>query len=156
MKTFSLLLAVFGLALAGCESISDATGGIREKLAARNQPHTRTFAAEPRATYEAARGALDQMDFRFLRGGPAQGELEGMGGVSPGDTPGSARQIAITVRLSPAATGGTEVRVWLREIIEEDPSHNTGRATESPLRDTGLYEAFFRNLQQGLGPSKQG
>jgi hypothetical protein len=156
MKPLPIFLALFGLILAGCESISDATDSIKQKLATRDQPHTRVFAAESRATYEAARLAVDQMDFRFLRGGPAQGELEAISSVDSSESMRGARQIAMTVRLVPAVEeGGTEVRLWLREILEDGSGQNIGQATETPLRDTALYEAFFRDLQQVLVPPKK-
>ena len=45
--------------------------------------------------------------------------------------------------------GGTEVRLTLKEIIE-DSSEHLGMATTSPLRDTPLYEVFFHAIQANL------
>ena len=53
---------------------------VRERVAARTAPHTHLFAAESRELYAATRSAVDAMGYRFLRGGPAQGEIDG--GVS--------------------------------------------------------------------------
>jgi hypothetical protein len=60
------------------------------------------------------------------------------------------------VHLSPAAESGTEVEVSLIEVIEEDTANQPGMATQTPLRDTPLYEVFFRDVQTALtAPPKQ-
>jgi hypothetical protein len=157
MKTSLVLFAVLSLALTGCESISDVTDSVREKFATRDESKVRVFAAEQRATYEAARVAVDQLDFRFVRGGPAQGELEAISKLEAGDSLETTRQITMKVRLNaaPLPATGTEVRVWLKEIIEADASKAEGQGVGSPLRDTALYDAFFRNLQQALDSPKK-
>jgi hypothetical protein len=46
--------------------------------------------------------------------------------------------------------------VAFNEIIESDSKNLPGVATETPMRDSALYEVFFRNLQQALqAPPKQ-
>ncbi len=139
------------LALAGCESFSDATTSVREKLAAREAPKSRTYAAEQRATYEAVKTAATQMGYRFLRGGPAQGEFEAVSGVGAGERMGTARQLGLKVKLERALDGGTVVLVRITEILENDSSNRAGQATETPLRDTPQYEVFFERLGQVLG-----
>lgn len=140
------------LALAGCGSVSDATSAVRERMAARDQPHVKTFGAPPRATYEAVRAAATDMGYRFVRGGPAQGEFEAISGLRSGETIGSARQISMKVALRPTLDGkGTDVSVWLREIIEADSSNRAGQATETPLRDTPQYDVFFLRVGRMLG-----
>jgi len=52
--------------------------------------------------------------------------------------------------MVPAAEGGTSVEVSLTEIIEGNTESQPGTATETPLRDTPLYEVFFRELQKAL------
>ena len=147
-----IVLIGFVLALAGCESVSDATSAVRERMAARDQPHVKTFAAAPRATYDAVRAAAADMGYRFVRGGPAQGEFEAISGLRSGETIGSARQIAMKVKLQPTLDEkGTEVSVWLREIIEADSSNRAGQATETPLRDTPQYDVFFLRVGRMLG-----
>jgi hypothetical protein len=159
MKRFALTFLVSSYALLllnGCESLSNATATVRERVATREEPRARVFAAEPRATYEAARKAADQMGFRYVRGGPAQGELEALSGVGTSDTMSSSRQISLKVRLSSAAEGGTEVSLVLNELLESDSMRRAGQATISPLRNTPLYEVFFRTVQQMLDASKKG
>jgi hypothetical protein len=92
------------------------------------------------------------MGYRFIRGGPAQGELEAISRVGSGETHGSARQLAMKVALEPTLDGkGTEVAIRLTEIIEADSSNRAGQATETPLRDTPQYDVFFRRVGRELG-----
>lgn len=138
--------------LTGCESMSDATSAVRERIAARDEPKTMTFAAQPRPTYEAVRTAATDMGYRFVRGGPAQGEFEAISGVRPGETHGTARQITMKVSLRATLDGkGTDVAVRLKEILEADSSNRAGQATEAPLRDTPQYDVFFRRVGTALG-----
>ena len=58
--------------------------------------------------------------------------------------------------MSPAEEAGTSVSVAFNEIIESDSKNQPGMATETPMRDTALYEVFFRNLREALqAPPKQ-
>ncbi|HXQ80013.1 MAG TPA: hypothetical protein VN775_01785 [Opitutaceae bacterium] len=140
--------------LAGCESGIEDT--VRSALAPREAPRTRVFQADQRAVYAAARAAADEMGYRYVRGGPAEGVLDELSGISTGDDNGSSRQISMRVRLSPDAEAGTEVSVAFNEIIEANSRDLPGMATETPLRDTALYEVFFRNLQVALqAPPKE-
>ena len=149
------VLLVFGLlggVLAGCESLSDATAGVRESLAARSAPRTLRYEAARRAAYEAVRTAASQMGYRFVRGGAAQGEFEAISGVGRGESPGSARQLAMKVTLkSTLDEKETDVSIRLTEILEADSSNRAGQATETPLRDTPQYDVFFRRVGQALG-----
>jgi hypothetical protein len=156
MKRLLALLALLSLAaFSGCESVSDATTGIREKIAARAQPRTQTYQAPQRATYEAARAAIEQMGFRFIRGGAAQGQLEAVSGVSSSDTLRGSRQITLKLRLTATLDGGTEAALLLSEVIESDSSGRAGMGTSTPLRDTPLYEVFFRSVQQAIDAPKK-
>jgi uncharacterized lipoprotein NlpE involved in copper resistance len=154
-KLAAILALAVAMALAGCESISDAAGAVRERWAAREESKTQNFAAPPRVVYEAVRTAATQMGYRQLRGGPAQGEFDAISAVRPGETRGSARQIGMKVRLRPTLDGtGTEVAVRLTEVIEADSSNRAGQATEMPLRDTPQYQVFFQRVGQVLATPK--
>jgi hypothetical protein len=137
--------------LAGCGSVSD----LREKISSREQPRIRVYAAAPRATYEAAKRAAEEMGYRFVRGGPAQGELEGISKVSSSDTMSSSRQISLDVKFVATLDGGTELRLLFREINEGDSVRRAGTATATALRDTPQYEVFFRTVQQVLDAPKK-
>jgi hypothetical protein len=155
MKTFAVISVLFGLALAGCESVGNVTANVRERIAARSAPHTRVFAAPPRATYAAVRAAIDALGYRFLRGGPAQGELDAVSGLSTDNSLRNTRQITIKVRLV-AVPEGTEARVTLTEAIEESSTSGAVHGAEGPLRDSPLYEIFFHQVEQALAAPKQG
>ncbi len=157
MKPPLALLALLSLALfSGCESLSEATTSVREKIAAREQPRPHLYRAPQRATYEAARVAVEQMGFRFVRGGAAQGELDAVSGLSSSDTLRGSRQITLKLRLRAALDGGTEAALRLTEVIESDSRGRAGQGTETPLRDTPLYEVFFRNVQVAIDAPKKG
>ncbi len=153
----NLIFPAMGLVLAfsGCSTISDATDAVRGRLAAREEAKVRSYPAAPRETYDALRNAVAQMGYRVVRRGPAQGELEAIGGVRAGESHGSARQLYLKVRLKPSLDGsGTEVAVRLTEIIEPDSSNRPGQATEAALRDTPQYEVLFEKLGQVLAAPK--
>jgi hypothetical protein len=42
------------------------------------------------------------------------------------------------------------VSVSFGEIIEDNSLNAPGMATETPLKDTPLYEVFFRNVDKAL------
>lgn len=119
-------------------------------LGPREAPKSRVFQADQKAVYEAVKAAADAMDFRFVRGGPAEGELEALGAISVGEEAGSSRQISMKVHLSPAGDSGTLVEVSLTETIEETSAEEPAMATQTPLRDTPQYEVFFRDVQTAL------
>jgi len=134
--------------LAGCES--DFSDSVRSALTEREAPQTRVFQAEQKATYQAALAAAGEMGYRYIRGGPAAGVLDALSGIASGDDAGSSQQISMKVRMEAAGDSGTQVTVSFSEIIEADSSNQPGTATQTPLRDTPLYDVFFRNLQQAL------
>jgi len=157
MKRRVFFLLPIVLALAGCDSLSDATQNVRAKIAARSEPRqVRDFSAPSRAAYEAVRTAAHAMGFQFLRGGAAQGEFEAVNSVAPGETSRSARQIAMKVRLHGDPDGATtEIGVLFTEIIEADSTNRASLATETPLPDGPQYETFFREVQRALDAQKK-
>jgi hypothetical protein len=150
MFRFAVFLFAAAAVLVGCESFSDATSNVRERLAAREEGRTRNFAASQRATYVAVRAAAEQMGYRYLRGGPAQGFFEAVSGIGQGDANRSSRQIAMKVGLKPGVDEGTEVNVRLTEILETESANRAALATEAPLQGTPQYEVFFRIIQQAI------
>ncbi|HTZ19286.1 MAG TPA: hypothetical protein VMC06_00255 [Opitutaceae bacterium] len=155
MKPFALVASALCLALAGCESVRDATSSVRERLAARTAPHTRVFATESRVLYAATRSAITEMGYRFLRGGPAQGEIDAVSDLDTDNSLRTTRQISMKIRLVPVPDG-TEVRVVLTEVVEDDFNKGAGRSTESPLHDTPQYEVLFRHIEQALAALPKG
>jgi hypothetical protein len=143
----ALLLAAACLAIAGCDS---APATVREGLGFDVPVHTRVFQADRHATYAAAKAALEPMGYRYVKGGAAQGYLEAISDIAAGESMTSSHQFELKANFENALDGGTEVSVRITEIIEEDSEHQRGRATESPVTDTPLYEVFFRGVQQGI------
>lgn len=152
MKIPSLIaLLCAALLAAGCNSgVSDELHSV---LGPREAPKSRTYQADQKAVYEAVKAASDAMGFRFTHGGPAEGRLESLSAISEGDNPGSSHQISMKVNLSPGAESGTLVEVSLTEMIEEPSPNTPAMATQTPLRDTPLYEVFFRDVQTALSGS---
>jgi len=93
------------------------------------------------------------MEFRVTKGGPAQGKIEAVSGLSKGDNLQSSRQITISIRIS-ALGDSSEVSAVLKEVIEQDSNEHPGFATETKLRDTPYYEVFFNGLAQALADPK--
>ena len=106
--------------------------------------------ADQRKTYEAARAALKQIHFNFVRGGAAQGKLEALSALQPGEGPRAARQVSLSVKLSLGPNGGTEIAALFSEIREDEFSKREGMGTSTPMDDTPLYEVFFRYVDQQL------
>lgn len=151
MKTFlAVMLSCFVIALAGCGTAGDDfKTGVREKFEGPTY-HVKVVAGDGRAVYEAARLAADKLGFRFVGGGAAQGRIEALGGVSASDSLKGARQLSMKVKLSPATAGGTEVSLLLTEQVQDDFDKGSGLVTETPLRESALYEVFFRTIEQEL------
>jgi len=150
MKIAPLAAICCGLLLAGCES-GGLSDDVRSALGPREAPKTRVFQADQKATYEAARKAVDEMEFHFERGGPAEGRIEAHSAITGGDDSAtSARQISMKVTMEPGPDGGTSVEVSLTEILATDPTNQESMATQTPLRDTPLYDVFFKDIQTYL------
>ena len=150
MKIYPLLLlaTASALAFAGCEDVPTT---LREGLAVPVTPHVRVFDANEKATYAAARAALEPMGFSFQHGGPAEREIEAISRVSGGDDLSSARQFTLKAKFDTSVDGsGTEVSVKMTEIDEEDRGRSLNGATETPLTDTPLYEVFFNEIRKKL------
>lgn len=148
---FALLLA---LCLGGCEDVADR---LSQPLR-REPPQAHVFAGEPKAVYAAARSALDAMDYRFVRGGAAQGSLEAVSAIVPGDAPGADKQVTLRAEFRPAEAGGTEVSVRVTQVAERDgadASAAPGSVAESSVGTAPIYDVFFRAVQQKLNEANK-
>ena len=150
--SLTLIALTASLALSGCESLSDAATSVREKFSPQNETRTKTFSAPPRVVWEAVHQAAGVMGYRQTAGGAAQGSYEGISGVDQGEVARSSRQVGVKVRIHATLDGtSSEVSVRFTEILESDSSNRMGMATETTMRDTPLYEVFFRRVQEALG-----
>ena len=148
MKLFSPFFCLSCLVLAGCDSVSEQ---IRAPFVA-PQPKSHVFAADERTTYAAARAALDEMGYGYVRGGPAQGVIEALSSVETGGegSMNGARQLQIEAHFSSAADGGTQVDVVMHELVQSDLNQNPGMGTSKWLRDSPVYEEFFNAIGRHL------
>jgi hypothetical protein len=148
MKPFPLFFCLSCLLLSGCDSVSEH---LQAPFVA-PQPKSRVFAADERATYAAARAALDELGFGYVQGGPAQGVIEALSGVQTGGE-GSmtgGRQLQIKAHFSSAADGGTQVDVVMHELVQGDLNQNPGMGTSTWLSDSPVYEEFFAAIGRHL------
>ena len=151
-----LILSAASLLFTGCESLSDAAGSVGDRLATREETRERTFAAAPRATYDALKSAATQMGYRQTRGGPAQGEFDAVSAVAPGERHGTSRQILMKARIYAGLDGRSSIlSVSLSEVLEDDSSNRPGLATRTALRDTPQYQVLFQRVSDVLGVPAQ-
>ncbi|HTJ79589.1 MAG TPA: hypothetical protein VL357_11390 [Rariglobus sp.] len=151
MKTFfAVVLSTLVLALTGCGTVgSDFTANVREKFAGPTY-RTKVVTGDSKAVYEAALVSVDKLGFRVVGGGAAQGRIEALSGLSASDSLKGTRQLAMKVKLSPVASGGIEAAVLITEQVEDDFNKGAGQATETTLRNTPLYDVFFRSFEEAL------
>jgi hypothetical protein len=152
MKPTPFLFSLLCLVLTGCDSVS-------EKLSApfvAPQPKSHVFAADERATYAAARAALDGLGFGYVRGGPAQGVIEALNDVQTGGegSMNGGRQLQIEAHFSSAMDGGTQVDVVMHELVQSDLNQHPGMGTSTWLRDSPVYEEFFAAIGRHLAAHK--
>ena len=151
MKPTLLFFSLLCLVLSGCDSVSEQ---IRAPFVA-PQPKSRVFAADERATYAAARAALDEMGFGYVRGGPAQGVIEALSSVQTGEgSMNGGRQLQLEAHFSPTADGGTQVDVVMHELVQSDLNQHPGMGTSTLLRDSPVYEEFFAAIGRRLAAHK--
>ena len=147
---FAIIFSSIVIVLAGCGTVgTDFKASVRKKF---DGPvyRIKVVSGDSHVVYEAARRVVDKLGFRFVSGGPSQGRIEALSGVSANDSLQGARQLAMKVRLNPVATGGTEVAVLFIEQVQDDFNRGMAQATETPLRESALYDVFFRTLEQSL------
>ena len=146
MKLFASLACLFGLLLfTGCEAVADR---MQERFAA-VPPKTKVIAGSSREVFYAAQGTLKKMDFQLSRTAEAQGIVNAFSRIRAGDGPREARQYTLEIRLTGLGPAETEVSVLVREQVEGVLSAGAG-ATNTPLRDHGLYDVFYSALRKTL------
>ncbi|OHE82986.1 MAG: hypothetical protein A3G75_08375 [Verrucomicrobia bacterium RIFCSPLOWO2_12_FULL_64_8] len=138
-------LGLLAVLLFGCATVGDLRDAVKERLV--GEPKVKVVKADVRAAFEAARQAMEHLGYQYVRGGPAQGELEGLTRISGGGASRSARQRSISIRLRALDGESTEIRVLLKEIVEADSGDLT---TQTPLRESPGYEVFFVEVDRRL------
>jgi len=144
MKFASLfLILVLGLALAGCESIS-------ERMAERfdnKPPQTRDFPADQKTVFFAAQKALKRMDFVLTRSSQVQGIVNARSGVRDTAVFGAGRQFILEIHVYGADATLTHVESKLTDLLEGDFKAGV---TGKTVRVHGLYDSFYEQLEQAL------
>ena len=140
-----VLAAGWGL-LAGCESVRDT---VRDRFTSM-PPQVRVVQGDAKQVFAAARLAMARFGYEMVRGGAAQGEIEGVTRIGGGEDFRSSQQREITIHLESLGNGSIAVRVVIKEIVEDEFSKVSNPATETPVRDTPVYDAFFEELQRQL------
>ena len=143
MRFPTLLILSLAFVLAGCDSVPSMSERFEPVL-----PQARVYQAERAAVFEAAQRAMKEIDFKVTRYGLAQGVVDGLSRVQTANSFQGARQYALEVRLSEPSPGHTEVSVLLRQ---QDESASFAGATDKPLREHGLYGAYFAAFEHELG-----
>jgi hypothetical protein len=151
MKTiFAVVLLGFVLALTSCGSVgTDFQKSVSEKFDGPTY-HTKVVTADGRAAYDAAKRAVEKLGLRIVGGGAAQGRIEALSGLSANDSLQGASQLAMKVKLNPVSSDGTEIALLITEQVQDDFNKGAGQVTETPLRESALYEAFFRMVEHTL------
>jgi len=150
MKLLALLSIAFSLFLVGCESTDGSLGGgFRERWKARSAGQNCVYEADAKTVHAAAVAAAKAMGFRVTKSGAAQGILEAVNGIRSDSSLRSSRQILMKVRIG-YAPEGSEVKLFLTEILEDDYDKGRGMGTEVPLESSPLYEVFFRHVAGNL------
>jgi hypothetical protein len=147
---WSLSLVVVAAGFSGCESMQDVSEAMRERFAVRNAGRSRVYQAEVRTVWAAARASVEALGFRFTRGGPATGVIEAVSALASDNNLRGSRQVSLKAQVS-ASGAGSQLNVRFTEIIEDNFNRGAGQATETPLKDTPLYEVFFREVEKTVG-----
>lgn len=132
--------------LVGCES----SNGFGERFRSA-EPKWRNFERTPDLVMAAARQALVTMGFKITRARETSGWIEAVNAVRTDAALRGASQISVKVSLEANLDGGTEMRVWMNEIVEDSFTGAGGYGTRTPLRASPLYEVLFRETGKGLG-----
>ena len=143
MKTFALFCLCAAALLGGCDSMSSRV----EQRFATVAPHTRNYAANRRAVYEAALVAVKNVGLLAGRTSSARGHIEAYAPIRTGDSVSDTRQTALDITVTEVGEGQTEVALL---VSEETEGHFPGGVSQQALREHSLYELYYTTLQQVL------
>lgn len=132
------LLAVTGLFLAGCESVSD-----RVRFARDLPPLTHDFEKSSADVLAAAPAGLLQMGFKVTRSSSAHGLIEALSDVRRDMGMRSSKQIRLRMTVVDLDGGGAKASLQLWEIREEENSRGERFATEVGVGSIALHDAVF-------------
>lgn len=146
-KTFwCLLLGGLWLGLAGCES----TGGLGERLRL-VEPARRSFESPVAPVFTSARQALQRMGFKITRASASSGRIDAVNAVRADAALRGSSQIDVKIVIESNLADGSEMQVWMTEVVEDRFTQAGGLGTRTPLRASPLYQVLFRETAKGLG-----
>ena len=145
-RVWQFLTFVLVLAVAGCES----TGGLGERFRPA-EPELQSFEQPPEEVFSAARKALELMGFKVTRASESSGRIDAVNAVRADAALRSSSQISVKVMFEATLDGGTDMRVWMTEVVEDSFTGAGGYGTRTPLRASPLYEVLFRETGKALG-----
>lgn len=153
----SRILGAFAFAacavlLTSCDSLDTSVTRVKEQVTGDYPTRTQNFVGTPRAVYAAARQTLKSMNYRFEKGGPAEGFLDAVSRPLPADDATTWRQYGVHAEFHASLDEkSTDVVVGMTETEAPDQPGIADRSgTQIPLRDTPLYGVFFRGIQEAL------
>ena len=141
----STLLAALAL-LTACSS---NLANLREQFNPTYQ--TINVEADERAAFDASLVALAHMGYTITASGAAQGKIEAISAIVPGDSAqAAARQTTVSVRFTTAPDSGTAIQVLFTQIQDGGRSGRGGYATKQPLASSPLYAVFQNYIDEAL------
>jgi hypothetical protein len=145
------LVPLFALAAIGvaCSAVNI------QQLGQRRFYESREVAQDRRTALATCRQALEVMGFTVDRGSPATGEIEMSARVQPGNTAVLLRQRRVIVASGVGPEGGSIVQVGFWEVSEDTSSAETVTATGRLLKGGGLYEVFWRRVDELVSPKQE-
>ena len=140
-----LLCLSLGALVAGCGSVTLPSLSLPNS----KPVQTREFSDDRDVVYDASRAALEAMNYTYVRGSRAAGELEMASRVLPGSAL-LARQRQVEVEVAELDDGDTEVRVSIWESSEDESAGGTRTVTNRRIRDEEAYSVFWTRLEARL------
>lgn len=153
LRRFWLLLLVLPC-ICGCTSIDAVRTRVKERIVG-VPPTVRTVVGSMPQVFQAARRVMVRFGYKITESGPAEGRLEGLSRVLSNDNFVSSRQRGIKIQLLKLDGGQVEIQLRMAEIIEESTNRSGMPATETPVRDPSIYDAFFDEVNRELTPPAQ-
>lgn len=149
------LIPAAALLGAGCASLRSVQESVKDRFA-RPKPEVHLVTGTPSAVFAAARKAMIQLGYQVGSGSRASGRLEGYTQVGAGEGFHGSYQRRIRVDLAPAGENTMDVKVMIYEIQADSFGGPASTATETPLRGSSAYDAFFAELRGQLhAPARQ-
>lgn len=134
----------------GCSTIDVGQLGNRRYYESREVPQDR------RTVLNTCRQALETMGFVLESGSPAAGRIEMAARVQPGSSAVLVRQRRVIVGSDVGPEGGAVVQVGFWEISEDTSSAETVTATGRLLKGGGLYDVFWKRVDELVAAGSPG